>query len=71
MSSGDLGSRQVRLRLTENRFRQKADFTELLSKNEDADIVDTIILYCKQMIYNASLMASSKVSKFIVGFSIE
>ena len=59
----DLGSRQVRLRLTENRLSsQKSDFTELLSKNEDADIVDTIINFnAAHMIYNASLMASSKV----------
>ena len=40
----DLGSRQFRLRLTENRLSsQRVDFKELLSKNEDVDIVDTII----------------------------
>jgi len=59
----DLGSRQFRLRLTENRLSsQKVDFTELLSKNEDADIVDTIINFnSAYMIYNASLSASSRV----------
>lgn len=59
----DLGSRYFRLNLTENRLSsQKADFTELLSKNEDVDIVDTIINFnAAQLIYNASLSASSKI----------
>lgn len=59
----DLGSRYVRLELTENRLSsQKVDFEELLSKNEDADLVDTIIKYnAAQTIYNASLSAASKV----------
>lgn len=59
----DLGSRHFRLKLTENRLSsQKVDFKELLSKNEDADIVDTIINFnSAQMIYSASLMAASKV----------
>lgn len=59
----DLGSRQYRLKLTENRLSsQRTDFKELLSKNEDADIVDTIINFnAAYMIYTASLSASSKV----------
>ena len=59
----DLGSRQYRLRLTENRLSsQKTDFKELLSKNEEVDIVDTIINFnAAQMIHNSSLMAASKV----------
>jgi flagellar hook-associated protein 3 FlgL len=59
----DLGSRYVRLQLTENRLsNQKTDFTDLLSKNEDVDIVDTIIKYNSAMnIYNASLSAAAKV----------
>lgn len=59
----DLGSRYVRLELTENRLsNQKIDFEELLSKNEDADIVDTIIKYnSAQTLYNASLTAASKI----------
>lgn len=59
----DLGSRYVRLELTENRLSsQKTDFTELLSKNEDVDLVDTIIRYnAAQTVYNASLSAASKV----------
>jgi flagellar hook-associated protein 3 FlgL len=59
----DLGSRQVRLQLTENRLSsQKVEFKELMSKNEDADIVDTIINFnAAQLIYNSSLSAASKV----------
>ncbi|TAH69455.1 MAG: flagellar hook-associated protein 3 [Anaerolineaceae bacterium] len=59
----DLGSRQFRLRLTENRLSsQRVDFKELLSKNEDVDIVDTIINFnAAQMIYNSSLSAASRV----------
>ncbi len=59
----DLGSRYVRLELTENRLSsQKVDFEDLLSKNEDVDIVDTVIKYnAAQTIYNASLAAAAKV----------
>lgn len=59
----DLGSRQYRLRLTENRLSsQRVDFKELLSNNEDADIVDTIINFnSAYMIYTASLSASSRL----------
>lgn len=59
----DLGSRQFRLELIENRLStQKVDFKDLMSKNEDVDIVDTIINFsAAQMIYNSSLSAASKV----------
>jgi flagellar hook-associated protein 3 FlgL len=59
----DLGSRYVRLELTEDRLAsQKVDFEDLLSKNEDADLVDTVIKYnSAETIYNASLTAASKV----------
>lgn len=59
----DIGSRQFRLRLTENRLSsQRVDFKDLMSKNEDVDIVDTIIKFnAAQMIYNSSLSAASKV----------
>lgn len=62
-SISDLGSREVRLNLTEARLsNQTDDFTELMSNNEDADLVETIIEFnAQQVIYNASLMASSKV----------
>jgi flagellar hook-associated protein 3 FlgL len=59
----DLGSRYVRLNLTEDRLSsQKVDFEELLSTNEDADITETIIKYSSaETIYNASLSAASKI----------
>jgi flagellar hook-associated protein 3 FlgL len=61
----DLGSREVRLQLTENRLSsQKVDYEELMSKNEDADVVETYIKYgSAETIYNASLNAASKVVK--------
>ncbi len=59
----DLGSRSVRLQLTENRLSsQQVDFEDLMSKNEDADIVDTFIRYSSaEAVYNASLSAASKI----------
>ncbi len=59
----DLGSRYVRLELTENRLSsQMVDFKELMSKNEDADVVETFIKFtAAQSIYNASLSAASRV----------
>ncbi len=59
----DLGSRANRLKLTENRLSsQQVDFEDLLSKNEDADMVDTVIKYnSAETIYNASLSAAAKV----------
>lgn len=61
----NLGSRMVRLQLTENRLSsQKVDFEDLLSTNEDVDMVDTYIKYgSAETIYNASLNAASKVVK--------
>lgn len=61
----DLGSRYVRLELTENRVSsQKVDFEDLLSSNEDADAVETIIKFnSAQSIYNASLAAAAKTVK--------
>lgn len=59
----DLGSRYVRLELTENRLSsQKTDFEELLSSNEDVDLVETVIKYnAAETVYNASLSAAAKV----------
>ena len=59
----DLGSRYVRLELTESRLAiQQDDFTELLSNNEDADLVETIINFtAAETVYNASLSAAGKV----------
>ncbi len=59
----DLGSRYVRLELTENRLsNQKVDFEDLLSQNEDVDIAETIVKFSSaEAIYNASLTAAAKV----------
>ncbi len=59
----DLGSRYVRSELTENRLSgQKVDFEDLLSKNEDVDMVETVVKYSSaETIYNASLSAASKI----------
>ncbi len=59
----DIGSRYVRLELTESRLSiQQVDFTDLLSQNEDADLVDTIINFMSQeTIYNAALNAAGQI----------
>lgn len=61
----DLGGRYKRLQLTESRLSdQKVDFTDLLSNNEDTNLVDTIIKYTSaQTVYNSSLSAASKLVK--------
>ena len=59
----DLGSRYVRLELTESRLsEEQVDFEELLSSNEDADVVEAFVkLTSQQTIYNASLSAAAKI----------
>lgn len=59
----NLGSRYARLELTESRLAsEQSEFEDLLSKNEDADIVDTVVrMNSQETIYNASLSAASKV----------
>ncbi|BCK01233.1 flagellar hook-associated protein FlgL [Anaerocolumna chitinilytica] len=61
----DLGTRSVRLDMTEDRLSsQQTDFEDLMSNNEDADIAETYIkLNSAQMIYNASLNATGKTVK--------
>jgi flagellar hook-associated protein 3 FlgL len=61
----DLGSRSVRIQLTESRLSmEQVDFEDLLSKNEDADLVDTIIkLKSQESVYNSSLSAAAKIVK--------
>lgn len=63
VANADLGSRYVRLELTANRLSdQQIEFTDLMSNNEGADMVETYIkLNSAQLIYNASLAAASKV----------
>ena len=59
----DLGSRYVRLELTESRLsEEQVDFEDLLTNNEDADVVEAFVkLTSQQTIYNASLSAAAKV----------
>lgn len=63
MAAADLGSRYVRLQLTENRLAsQKVDFKDLMNQNENVNIVDTIIEFgSAEVIYNASLNAASRI----------
>lgn len=63
VATADLGGRYKRLQLTESRLSdQQVDFEELLSQNEDADLVDTIIKYSSaETVYNSSLSAASKL----------
>lgn len=62
-AAADIGTRHKRLELTENRLAtQQTEFTDLLSQNEDADIVDTVVSYnSMQTVYNASLSSAAKV----------
>ncbi len=64
-ATADIGTRYNRIELTENRLStQQTEFTDLLSQNEDADLVDTIVNYnAMETIYNASLSSASKVVK--------
>ncbi len=59
----DLGSRYKRLQLTESRLSdQQIEFEDLLSTNEDVDMVETYIkLSSAEVIYNASLSVASRV----------
>ncbi len=65
IATADIGTRHNRLELTENRLStQQTEFTDLLSQNEDADIVETVVNYnARNTIYNASLSAAAKVVK--------
>ena len=65
ISVSDLGSRLSRLNLVEDRLEtQSTSYTELLSENEDADIVDTYIkLSAAESIYNASLQIATKIAQ--------
>lgn len=65
VATADIGTRYNRLELTESRLStQQTEFTDLLSQNEDADIVDTVVNYnAMQTVYNASLSSAAKVVK--------
>lgn len=60
----DLGSRESRLKLTENRMsNQQATFEKLKSRNEDMELSDIIIEYTAAYnAYQASLQASAKAN---------
>lgn len=59
------GSRHNRLELTSNRMSvQLDDAKDLMSKNEDADIVEVLVKSTSaEVIYNASLSCASKIVK--------
>ena len=59
----DLGAKVNRLDLTMNRLESdNLNFTELMSKNEDADMAEVIIqLKNEENVYNASLAAGARI----------
>lgn len=59
----DIGARENRLELTKNRLNDaNTNFTDLMSKNEDADVAQVILnLQNAQNVYNASLGAGAKI----------
>lgn len=65
VATADLGSRYTRLELIESRLEaQQTEFEDLLSRNEDADLVETVVRYNSQeVVFNASLNAASKIVK--------
>lgn len=65
VATADIGTRYNRIELTENRLStQETEFSDLLSQNEDADLVDTVVSYnAMNTVYNASLSAAAKVVK--------
>lgn len=61
--TASVGSKSNRLELTGNRLEDdKINFTGLLSKAEDIDLTETMIrLQSNEVVYNSSLMATSKI----------
>ncbi|TCT14016.1 flagellar hook-associated protein 3 FlgL [Natranaerovirga pectinivora] len=59
----ELGSRMNRLELTNNRLENDLlNFTDLMSQNEDVDIAEVVVsMQSRELVYTASLMASSKI----------
>ena len=64
LAKTDLGSRENRLKLTENRMaNQQTSFEQLKSRNEDMELSDIIIEYTAAYnAYQASLQASAKAN---------
>ena len=65
VATADIGTRYNRAELTQSRLStQQTEFTDLLSQNEDADLVDTVVNYnAMNTVYTASLSAAAKVVK--------
>lgn len=61
--TADLGSRMNRLELTDGRLENdNLNFTDLMSQNEDIDIAEVFVkMTSYEVVYNASLMSSSKI----------
>jgi flagellar hook-associated protein 3 FlgL len=59
----EIGGKVNRINLTVNRLGEDFNnFTDLLSSNEDIDIAEVMVkMKAQEMIYNASLMSSSKI----------
>lgn len=62
-ANSDLGSRYVRLEMTEERLAtQKVDFIETLKLNDGVDLEDSVINFeAAKVTYNASLSAAAKI----------
>ena len=58
-----VGARVNRLELQENRLEStRIDYTELLSKNQDADMAEVIMdLKMQENVYRASLAAGARI----------
>ncbi len=61
----DLGSREARLTLIQNRLADdKINYTDLLSDNEDADYMEVLMQTNElEAVYNASLMTGAKITQ--------
>lgn len=59
----EIGGKVNRVGLTINRLEEDSlNFTDLLSKNEDIDLAEVMVkLQSQEMVYQASLMSSSKI----------
>ena len=65
MTRTDVGSRESRLKLVQNRLSaQQTNFEELVSDNEDADVTELAIqLNSVELTYQAALSSISYVMK--------
>jgi len=63
VGNAEVGSKVNRLNLTISRLNDdRINFTDLLSKNEDVDMTKAVLdLQSQEIVYNASLQASSQI----------